>query len=126
MSNKQETTFKDRIKPLIAALPQTHVEKIQQVAIIGTSDLHVCCNSYFIALELKKDLKSEISKLQIFKLKKVYAAGGVALIVSPETWELIYDRIKSLAYGKPSKESCYSILRSVSRAQLFTINPKTE
>lgn len=72
------------------------VEKIQQVGIVGTPDLLVCRNGYFIGIELKKDELSLISKTQVLKLRKIKKAGGLAYIVTPENWKEVLKQIISL------------------------------
>lgn len=121
MSQKSETTFKNRIRPLLDILPNTFCEKIQQVGISGTPDLLLCVAGLFVAMELKKDSKSNITRLQLYKLQKIYAAGGIGLIVSPENWELIYDRIKCIANDGRKKESSFRQLRVISRQQLYAV-----
>lgn len=93
MAKKKETGFKERVLRDLRALPRTWCEKIQQVALRGTPDVLVCMNSHFVALELKKDAKAKIDDLQIHKLGLIADAGGSALIVFPENWEVTLEAL---------------------------------
>ena len=97
MARKAETVFKERIKPQIDALPNTWCVKIQQVVIRGTPDFLICCNSHFIAIELKAREKDKASELQEYTLKKISKAGGIAMIVYPENWDAAYEFLHTLA-----------------------------
>lgn len=90
MPRKSETKFKEKIKPLLEKLPNTWVEKIQQVSIRGTPDFILCVNGKFIALELKKDKYEKADPLQEYKLNKIIDSGGIGIVVCPENWEEIY------------------------------------
>lgn len=92
-----ETRFKTRIMPLIKALPNTVAFKIQQVAVRGTPDVLLCIAGVFVALELKRDAKAPITALQKLKLERIAGAGGVARVVYPENWELVYNELKLLS-----------------------------
>jgi hypothetical protein len=101
MSQKPETVFKERIMPLLKAIPNSWVEKVQQLSKRGTADIIGCFSGQFVAIELKKDLKEldkkdSTSKLQDYKLEKIRQAGGVALKISPETWAEAYEFLKSI------------------------------
>lgn len=97
MAQKAETTFKNRIRPLLKALPNSWWEKIQQVVIRGTPDILGVINGRFVALELKKDTKAKIDELQIHKLNKIRQAGGATFVVSPENWDGVYSELKGLS-----------------------------
>ena len=71
------------------------MEKIQQVAISGTPDVLCCINSTFVALELK--VEAELEELQRYKLRCIGDAGGVALEVTPDNWDLTYEFLHCIA-----------------------------
>lgn len=101
MSQKPETVFWRRIKPLLEALPNTFVERVQQVSIRGTPDVFLCVNGWFVVLELKRDEDEEPDKLQQFKLNCVTNARGVAIVCCPENWESVFSYLKELACEHP-------------------------
>jgi len=47
----------------------------------GIPDLLLCYKGKFIALEIKKDSKSNLSELQKYNIDKITLAGGIALPV---------------------------------------------
>lgn len=83
---QKETVFKKKVMSFLKTLPLTWFVKIQQVALRGTPDILACINGVFIALELKASNESPISLLQEFNLASIKKAGGVGLVVTPETW----------------------------------------
>lgn len=95
---KPETVFKEKIRPLLEALPNTWVCKTQQISIRGTPDFLLCIAGHFAALELKKDGKTDASPLQQFTLQRIRHAGGYAKLAHPENWNEIYEELKELAY----------------------------
>jgi hypothetical protein len=94
---KPETLFREKVTPLLKALPFTHVFSIQQVAIRGTPDMLLCIAGHFVALEFKKDERSKPTALQRHALEKVEKAGGSAFVVCPENWGNIYRHLRSYA-----------------------------
>lgn len=92
-----ETRFKNRIRPLLEALPRTYVIKIQQQAIRGHPDFVLCIGGLFIALELKKSRKDKPEPLQAHTLRHIERAGGTSYVVSPETWPEVYKQLQAFA-----------------------------
>lgn len=105
MAKKKETLFKERIRPLLEALPNTWCEKIQQVCIRGTPDFLLCVHGQFVALELKT-LEGQAEALQEYKISKILNAGGMAVIVTPDNWPEVYDFLKRMASGKLKFRAC--------------------
>lgn len=97
MAKKAETVFRNRIRPLLRALPNTIIFGIQQVAIRGVPDYLLCINGLFVALELKKDFKSKPSPLQEYTLEQIEKSNGISFVVYPENWNNIYSRLKHLS-----------------------------
>lgn len=100
MGKQGETKFKEKIWPQLKEMENSFFEKIQQVGIRGTPDFLGCVNGYFVALELKRDEDTEPEPLQEYKLKKIMAAGGVALKVDPQNWPRIFEILTQLAKGE--------------------------
>lgn len=72
------------------------VEKIQQVGKCGTPDLLGCAEGLFFAWELKR-MEGKPTALQLFKLKEIEQAGGIAQVVTPETFDLAMQVIRGKA-----------------------------
>jgi hypothetical protein len=85
MAKQPETLLKDKFRRRLDQLPLSYVEKIQQMAIVGTPDFLMCVAGYFIACELKGP-DGRLSALQQHKLAKIEKAGGIAIEVTPENW----------------------------------------
>lgn len=97
MAKKPETLFQDRIRPLIAGLPKTHVLKIQQVALRGAPDFIAVVNGCSVWMELKRDRRQKAKPLQLYHLRRAESAGAVAMVVCPETWGEAYRFLRRLA-----------------------------
>lgn len=52
----------------------------------GVPDLLVCCNGYFLAVELKAE-KGRPSALQIWNIAQIRASGGIALVLYPDQFD---------------------------------------
>lgn len=52
----------------------------------GIPDLLVCCNGYFLGVELKAE-KGTPSELQLWNIDKIREAGGTAIVLYPEQFE---------------------------------------
>ena len=65
----------------------------------GDPDLLICANGKFVALELKKDVRSKPTKLQSHILQQVEDAGGFAAICSPENFDELITKIKEMVDG---------------------------
>lgn len=95
MSKKPETIFAEFIdKELKKTFGKNiWIENIQQVGKRGTPDRLICLCGHFIALELKIE-GGVVDSLQAVKLMHIRKAGGIAYIVSPQTWKGIFDFLK--------------------------------
>lgn len=60
----------------------------------GVPDLLVCCNSYFVGIELKNET-GKPSTLQKWNIAQINAAGGLAFILHPDQ----YDAFKKFIFG---------------------------
>jgi hypothetical protein len=100
VSKKPETVFKERVYREISELgAHIYIEKIQQVAKRGSADFHLCVVGVFVAIELKMDGEKP-DELQLFKLRKVEKAGGLAFVATPENWPFILETLKGLVGGE--------------------------
>ena len=52
----------------------------------GVPDLLVCCNGYFIGVELKAP-NGKPSELQLYNVRKIRESGGIAIILYPKEFE---------------------------------------
>lgn len=100
MPLKPETKFKNKVMPLLRALPYSWWEKIQQKSIRGTPDIIGCMNGTFIAIELKSDKHSKVDELQRWKLDQIDRAGGISVILYPGNWDKWYKKFKKYAKGE--------------------------
>lgn len=64
----------------------------------GIPDLLVCCNGWFIGIELKAP-NGKPSDLQIYNLRQINRAGGYAILLYPDQWELFQNFILCLVAG---------------------------
>lgn len=61
----------------------------------GTPDLLACCNGYFLAVELKAN-NGKATKLQMHKIEEIRKAGGVAMVIYPDTFEAFKILVNSI------------------------------
>lgn len=52
----------------------------------GVPDLLVCCNGYFLGVELKAE-NGTPSDLQLWNIDKIREAGGVAIVLYPNQFQ---------------------------------------
>lgn len=64
----------------------------------GIPDLLVCCKGMFIGIELKAP-KGKPSDLQIYNLRQIDRAGGYAVLLYPDHWELFQNFIFCILEG---------------------------
>jgi hypothetical protein len=100
-----ETLFKQKILPLLRALPNSFFIKIQMLAVLGIHDIIGCLNGKFIALELKRNRteaarKTGRTKLQGYILLQIRGAGGYAEFVYPENWEKIHGELSEISEAR--------------------------
>lgn len=79
----------------LKTLPNIWFYKSQEVAQHGILDLIICLNGFFIAIELKKDEKSKTTALQDYNVKKIRESGGIALVVWPEVWPDVLEKLRN-------------------------------
>lgn len=52
----------------------------------GVPDLLICCNGFFIGVELKNET-GRPSALQLWNIEKIRAAGGIAIVLYPDQFD---------------------------------------
>jgi len=78
----------------------------------GIPDLLVCCNGYFLAVELKSST-GKPSDLQKYHIREIRKAGGIAFVLYPDGFEEFKQLVLEL--------KCSSIQRILLRVKiLFT------
>lgn len=69
----------------------------------GVPDLLICCNGYFLGVELKAET-GKPSKLQLWNIDKIREANGIAMVLYP----CQFDEFKQLiAQLKKAQDSFY-------------------
>ena len=66
----------------------------------GVPDLLVCCNGYFLGIELKAP-KGRHSQLQIRTLREIIKANGLAFLLYPKDFEDFKNFIRELKEDVP-------------------------
>ena len=92
-----ERIFREKCDKLLAKLPNSWWESIQQKAIRGTPDKIGCVNGHFVAIEFKACKTAKVAPLQKRKRDLILLAGGRAYICYPENWDVIYEELKCLS-----------------------------
>lgn len=66
----------------------------------GVPDLLVCCNGWFLGIELKNE-KGKPSALQLWNIEKIREADGVAIVLYPDQFENFKHMIRLLQTDNP-------------------------
>lgn len=61
----------------------------------GIPDILVCLNGCFLAIETKAPT-GKPTPLQLHSIKKIREAGGIAIVLYPEQWDMFRDMVKSI------------------------------
>lgn len=94
---QKETVFKKKVQADLKKLKNRWFFKSQEVCVKGIPDIILCLNGFFISLELKKDNKARIDRLQEHNAAQIICkARGLALIVWPEIWEETLEMLKKI------------------------------
>ncbi len=97
MAKKEETLFKERFLPRLRDIPNSWWVKVQMLSLLGIPDIIGCVNGGFCAIELKKDKKAPITKIQIYVLKQIEKAGGYAKVVYPENSKKVLRELEKMS-----------------------------
>ncbi len=61
----------------------------------GVPDLLVCCNGYFLGVELKAQ-DGKPSELQLWNIEQIKNAGGIALVLYPNKFDEFKELVRCL------------------------------
>lgn len=61
----------------------------------GVPDLLVCCNGFFVGVELKAE-KGIPTKLQVWNIEEIRKAKGIAIVLYPDQFDQFKDMICEL------------------------------
>lgn len=64
----------------------------------GVPDLLVCCNGYFIGIELKA-ANGHPSELQKWNIKQIRYSGGIAIVLYPDQFEDFKTMVEQISFG---------------------------
>lgn len=67
----------------------------------GIPDLLICCNGYFMGVELKA-ASGKPSALQIWNIEKIRASNGIALVLYPDQFDAFKRMIELIMSGNPN------------------------
>lgn len=83
----KEKTFENQVKNFLKSkgcwVLKTWSNGVQRQ---GVPDLLVCCNGFFLGVELKNET-GKPSALQLWNIDEIRKAGGVALVLYPDQYE---------------------------------------
>lgn len=101
-----EAAFKHKVLKFLKKLGHTWYVKNDHRALRGIPDVIACINGNFVALELKGSREklysnsNKSTKLQLFQLNQIVGrATGIGLMVYPENWGDVQERLKLIAKG---------------------------
>lgn len=84
----QEKNFENRIKKFLQEKGCWFIKYWGGAAYTksGIPDLLICCNGYFIGVEVKA-LKGKPSELQLYNIRKINEACGIAIVLYPDQFD---------------------------------------
>lgn len=92
----QEKNFEQRVKNFLEAENCWFVKFFANAYTkAGVPDLLVCCNGYFLGVELKAP-NGKPSELQKWNIEKIKAAGGIGVVLYPKDFDDFKDLIHQL------------------------------
>jgi len=91
-----EREFKIKVIRELKKLHNIWFYKSMDNSTAGIPDIIGVINSRFIGLELKRDAKARVSKLQEYNIELIKAAGGYSAVCYPENLEQIIKEVKKL------------------------------
>ena len=88
-----EKTFETKVKAFLKAencwTLKTWSNGVQRS---GVPDLLICCNGYFLGVEIKAE-NGKPSDLQLWNIKKIRESGGIAIVLYPNQFKAFQDLI---------------------------------
>ena len=95
----QEKNFENRLKKFLEAENCWSVKFFANAFTkTGIPDLLVCCNGYFVAVEVKAQ-NGRPSELQKWNIKKINESCGIGVVLYPDQFDDFKDLIHSLNDG---------------------------
>lgn len=94
-----EKHFQVKVRRHLKLLPNTWFFKASERSLAGIPDVILCVNGMFIALELKRSLKSKATPLQLYCLELINKSKGIGIVATPENWDKIYGVLKIISEG---------------------------
>ena len=88
-----------KVRKHLKMLPNLWFFKASERSLAGIPDFILCVNGIFVALELKRESKSKISRLQSHNLELINKSGGLGIVVNPDNWVKILAVLKTLSEG---------------------------
>lgn len=95
----KEKTFENQVKNFLKSkgcwVLKTWSNGVQRQ---GVPDLLVCCNGYFIGVELKNET-GKPSVLQLWNIKEIRKSGGIGIVLYPDQFDQFKEMIELLMLG---------------------------
>lgn len=92
MAQKPETKFKLKVVAILKRIDELWYVKTQMLAVCGIPDIIGCYKGKFFAWELKSK-KGRATKLQLYILKLIQKAGGIAEVVTEDNLDAAFKRL---------------------------------
>lgn len=81
----------------------------------GVPDLLICCNGFFVAVEVKAE-NGKPSDLQIWNINQIKKAGGIAMVLYPNQFDVFKKLIFNLKNVIDNNNlSCYNNIENCER-----------
>jgi Holliday junction resolvase len=92
-----EKLFENRVKKFLDDTGCWHIKYWAGAAYTktGIPDLLICCNGYFVAVEVKSE-RGKPSELQLWTIEQIKSAGGRAFVLYPNGFEDFKTLIREL------------------------------
>lgn len=92
----REKSFENKVKEFLKTQNCYYVKQFGcAFTKSGIPDLLICCNGYFLGVELKAE-KGRLAPLQIYNLEQIKKAGGISLALYPKDFDDFKKLIKDL------------------------------
>ena len=102
-----EKTFENKIEKFLDSQGCWYVKYLaNRKTKVGIPDILACVNGRFVAIEVKAQ-NGKPSELQLYHIKKIREAGGIAFILYPSGW----DQFKTLVRNDFSDKELPEILK---------------
>ena len=96
----QEKRFENKIKRFLSEQGCYHFKFFaNSYTKRGIPDLIACVNGYFVGIEVKAE-NGTPSELQLYNVRKIQEAGGIAMVLYPKDFEDFKNLIYKLKEGE--------------------------